>query len=197
MIKRGIDIILSAAGLLLLAPVLLAVAAAVRLGSPGPILFRQVRVGRHGRPFVILKFRTMVPAAEGSGPQITAGRDPRVTRTGAILRRYKLDELPQLFNVLTGDMSLVGPRPEVPRYVALYTPAQQQVLAVRPGVTDPASLQYRHEAEILDAAGDPERHYIEVVMPDKLRLNLEYLQQASLWQDLKILVRTALSCLRG
>ncbi|PTT88520.1 sugar transferase [Pelomonas sp. HMWF004] len=188
MIKRLFDIVCSALGLLLLLPVLLSVATWVRLDSPGPALFRQTRVGRLGRPFTIHKFRTMRVEA---GAAITVGVDPRITRAGRWLRASKLDELPQLWDVLRGAMSLVGPRPELPRYVALY-PAdlREQVLAVRPGITDPASLAFSHEAELLAAASDPEREYREVILPAKLKLSAAYAAQASLWTDLQLILRT-------
>lgn len=197
MLKRLLDVLLAAAGLLLTAPLLLFLALAVRCDSPGPVLFRQERVGRGGRPFRILKFRTMVADAPARGPALTAGRDPRITRTGAWLRRYKLDELPQLLNVLAGDMSFVGPRPEVPRYVALYSPEQRAVLQVRPGITDPASLTYRREADMLAHAEDPEELYVRTIMPAKLALNLAYLARRSLVRDLLIIVRTVLASLKG
>lgn len=195
--KRLFDLLVALAGLLILAPVFLVIAGAVRLSSRGPVLFRQERVGCHGRPFLILKFRTMVQDAEQRGPQLTAGDDARVTGLGAVLRHYKLDELPQLLNVLRGDMSLVGPRPEVPRYVAQYTPAQRRVLEVRPGITDPASVAFRNEAAILAQAKDPERYYIECIMPEKLRMNLEYLDRRSFWLDLRLIVQTVLVAIRG
>lgn len=188
MIKRLFDIVCSALGLLLLLPVLLSIATWVRLDSPGPALFRQTRVGRFGRPFTIHKFRTMRVAP---GADITVGMDPRITLAGRWLRASKLDELPQLWDVLRGAMSLVGPRPELPHYVALY-PAdlREQVLAVRPGITDPASLDFSHEAEQLAAAADPEREYREVILPAKLRLSAAYAEQANLWTDLRLILRT-------
>jgi len=195
--KRCFDIAVAVVGLLLLLLPLMLVAVVVKLGSRGPVFFRQERVGRHGRLFRIFKFRTMVADAPARGPAITAGADSRITRTGAFLRRYKIDELPQLLNVLTGDMSLVGPRPEVPRYVALYTPAQRQVLGVRPGITDPASLKYRQEADMLARTEDPEAFYVREIMPAKLRLNLEYLSRQSFGLDICIIMRTILASMRG
>ncbi|MDN3920976.1 sugar transferase [Roseateles violae] len=191
MAKRLFDIVCAGLGLLLLSPLLLAVALWVNLDSPGPVLFRQQRVGRFGRPFLIHKFRTMRMDAPALGPQITVGADARITRAGAFLRSAKLDELPQLWDVLRGAMSLVGPRPEVPRYVAMY-PAElrELVLSVRPGITDPASLQFRNESELLAAAADPEREYVEVVMPAKLRLAAGYVREAGLWTDLRLIVAT-------
>lgn len=193
--KRLFDIAASALGLLLLAPLLLLAALWVKLDSPGPALFRQTRVGRFGVPFTIHKFRTMRVAP---GAAITVGADPRITRCGALLRASKLDELPQLWDVLRGAMSLVGPRPELPKYVALY-PAElrEQVLAVRPGITDPASLAFSHEAELLAAAADPECEYREVILPAKLRLSADYAARASLATDLKLIARTLARVLRG
>lgn len=195
--KRCMDVVVAAGALVLLALPMLVIAAWIRLDSPGPVLFRQVRVGRHGVPFRIHKFRTMVHAPQDGGPQLTVGADRRVTRAGAWLRRTRLDELPQLIDVLRGRMSLVGPRPEVPRYVALYPAVLREVvLSVRPGLTDPASLEFRNEAERLARAADPEREYVEAVLPAKLGLSADYLRQASVWQDLRVLWRT-LGVLRG
>lgn len=183
------DIVLATLGLLLLAPLLLLVAAAIKLDSPGPVLFRQVRVGRHGRPFRIRKFRTM--QHRNAGSQITVGEDARITRVGRALRRAKLDELPQLIDVLAGTMSLVGPRPEVPRYVALYPPAvRDKVLSVRPGMTDIASIEFRDESALLARAADPEHEYVHVVMPRKLALAQEYVDRASLATDARLILRT-------
>jgi lipopolysaccharide/colanic/teichoic acid biosynthesis glycosyltransferase len=182
--------------LLLLAPLLLLIALAVALGSPGGAFFRQERVGRDGRPFKLLKFRSMRPGSEAQGQLTVGGRDPRITGIGYLLRKTKLDELPQLWNVLVGDMSLVGPRPEVPRYVALYTAEQRAVLSVRPGITGLASLAYIDENEVLSRSADPERAYIEEVMPAKLALDLRYVRERSLWLDLRIMARTALRLLR-
>ncbi|MDQ1259417.1 MAG: sugar transferase [Giesbergeria sp.] len=193
MAKRLFDITLSLLALVLLCPLLLAVALWVRLDSPGPVLFRQQRVGRGGRLFGILKFRTMQVNAEAAGLQITVGQDPRITSAGRWLRRSKLDELPQLLNVLRGEMSMVGPRPEVPRYVALY-PADQRatVLSVRPGITDLASLAFRDESTLLARSADPERTYVEEILPIKLRHACDYVVRRSLWLDLRILALTAL-----
>lgn len=185
----------SALGLLLLAPLFLAVSVWVKLDSPGPVLFRQTRVGRFGVPFTIHKFRTM---RVEPGSAITVGEDPRITRSGRFLRASKLDELPQLWDVLRGAMSLVGPRPELPRYVELY-PAdlRERVLSVRPGITDPASLAFSHEAELLAAAADPEREYREVVLPAKLSLSAEYASRASVATDLRLILATLGRVLRG
>lgn len=188
LVKRAFDVLAAALGLLLLSPVLLAAAVWVKLDSPGPVLFRQTRVGRFGVPFTIHKFRTM---RVEPGAALTVGADPRITRSGQVLRQSKLDELPQLWDVLRGAMSLVGPRPELPRYVDLY-PAdlRAQVLAVRPGITDPASLAFSHEAELLAAAADPEREYREVILPAKLRLSADYAARASLATDLRLILAT-------
>ncbi len=195
--KRLFDLFGAALALLLLAPVLLAVALWVKLDSPGPVFFRQQRVGRHGVPFAIHKFRTMHEGA-AAGLQLTVGADPRITRAGAFLRRTRLDELPQFIDVLAGRMSLVGPRPEVPRYVAHYPAGlREQALAVRPGMTDPASLTYIDEAAILAAAADPEREYIERILPAKVAQAAAYAQRATLASDLGVLWRTACVLLRS
>ena len=189
--KRVFDVCCSVAGLAVLSPLLVAVALAVRIGGgPGSVLFAQQRVGHRGRPFRMWKFRTMVADAERRGPALTAAGDPRVTRVGAWLRRWKLDELPQLLNVARGEMSLVGPRPEVPQYVALYTPAQRAVLDLVPGITDPASIAYRDESALLGAAADPARLYVEELIPAKIRLNLEYAATATMWSDVRVILRT-------
>jgi lipopolysaccharide/colanic/teichoic acid biosynthesis glycosyltransferase len=189
--KRLFDVLGAAVSLVLLAPLMVLVAVAVRLDSPGPVLFRQERVGRHGRPFRIHKFRTMQVDATGRGPLLTASGDPRVTRVGAALRRHRLDELPQLIDVLKGDMSLVGPRPEVPRYVALYPPdLRERVLAVRPGITDPSSLDFLDEGELLARAADPEREYVDVILPRKLRRAADYADRATFATDLRVIGRT-------
>ena len=191
MAKRLFDLLVATVALVLLAPLLAAVALWIKLDSQGPVLFRQQRVGRHGRLFSIHKFRTMVADAPQRGPQITVGNDPRITRAGACLRRAKLDELPQLIDVLAGRMSLVGPRPELPAYVAQY-PAElrDKVLAVRPGITDPVSLEFADESALLARAADPEREYVEVLLPKKLRAAAAYAQQATLWTDLQVIGRT-------
>jgi len=186
-------VILSALGLLLLGPVLLLVAVAVKLSSPGPVFFRQQRVGRGFRPFLIIKFRTMVADAPRLGGPITFGDDPRITRLGYILRKTKLDELPQLFNVLKGDMSLVGPRPEVPEYVELFRRDYEEILRVRPGITDLASIKYCDEAALLGAAEDPQREYRERVLPEKITLAKQYVREASLWMDIKIIAGSLLA----
>jgi len=196
MAKRMLDLLGSALGLLLLSPLLLVVALWVKLDSPGPVMFRQERVGLRGRPFLIHKFRTMRADAPALGPQITIGKDARITRSGQFLRRTKLDELPQLWDVLRGAMSLVGPRPEVPRYVALYPEDMRRLLlSVRPGITDLASLQYRDESSVLAQAADPERAYVEQVLPAKLALSARYVREATVLGDLRLILAT-LSALR-
>lgn len=200
MAKRLFDLVGAALALLMLSPLLLAIAAWIRLDSPGPALFRQERVGRSGRTFRIHKFRTMVADAPQRGPAITVGDDARITRAGRWLRRYRLDELPQFIDVLRGDMSLVGPRPEVPRYVALYPAAlREEVLALKPGMTDPVSLAHLDESAVLARAADPEREYVEVLLPRKLALSLQYARTATLRSDLGVLWRTlqALAGRRG
>jgi len=189
--KRAFDLLVSALALVLLAPLLLAIALAIRLDSRGPALFRQQRVGRHGVPFRIHKFRTMVVDAAERGPSLTVGADARITRVGRLLRTRRLDELPQLIDVLKGDMSLVGPRPELPRYVERYPEALRvRVLAVRPGLTDPASIAFLDEAEHLARAADPEREYVEVLLPIKLQAAADYAERASLGSDLRVLFGT-------
>jgi lipopolysaccharide/colanic/teichoic acid biosynthesis glycosyltransferase len=192
MAKRLFDLVVALGALLVLAPLLLLVALVVKLDSPGPVFFRQERVGRHGRTFRIHKFRTMrhrPPAA--AGLPLTVGADPRITRSGAWLRRTRIDELPQFIDVLAGDMSVVGPRPEVPRYVAHYPPAlRERALAVRPGITDPASLEFIDESERLAGAADPEREYVEVILPRKVRRAADYAERATLATDVAVLWRT-------
>ncbi|MGE5482442.1 MAG: sugar transferase [Bacteroidota bacterium] len=191
--KRIFDLFWASFGLLILSPFLAGVALAIKAEDGGPVFFRQERVGRNGRPFRIWKFRTMAVGAEQRGGQLTVGDDPRITRVGGWLRKIKLDELPQLLNVLVGEMTFVGPRPEVPKYAALYTPEQRQVLQLVPGITDPASIRYRNESEILAATADPERVYIEEVMPEKIAINLQYAARASVWSDTLIILKTLAS----
>lgn len=192
MAKKAFDLLASLVGLILLSPLFVLIAIAIKVDSPGPVFFRGRRVGQDGRLFDIYKFRTMVVDAARKGPGITAAGDPRITRAGRMLRRTKFDELPQLINVARGEMSLVGPRPEDPRYVALYTPEQRRVLRVRPGITSPASFRFRHEEELLHGE-DWERVYREVVLPAKLQIELDYLEHRSIWHDLGVLVQTALA----
>lgn len=188
--KRLFDFICSFIGLMILSPVLIIVSILIKLDSSGPVLFKQVRVGKDEKPFKILKFRTMVVDAEKRGKQITVGQDSRITRVGSFLRKYKLDELPQLINVLIGDMSLVGPRPEVPKYTQYYTKEQKRIFEVRPGITDYASIKYRNENEILGNSKDPEKTYIEEVMQDKLNINFEYIDKRSVIEDIFIIFNT-------
>jgi lipopolysaccharide/colanic/teichoic acid biosynthesis glycosyltransferase len=191
MAKRLFDLLGAGLGLLLLAPLMLAIAAAIKLDSRGPVFFRQQRVGRHGVPFCIHKFRSMVADAPQRGPALTVGADARITRIGHWLRRTRLDELPQLIDVLAGRMSLVGPRPELPRYVAHYPAGlRERALSVRPGITDPSSLLYLDEAEQLARAADPEREYIDVILPRKLQCAADYAARASLRSDIGVLWRT-------
>jgi len=186
--KRALDVVLAFAGLLLLSPLLAGAALAVKLSSPGPVFFRQERLGRRGRPFRILKFRSM--RIGGSGPAVTARGDDRVTSVGRQLRRSKVDELPQLWNVLVGDMSLVGPRPEVRRFADLFPADYASILAVRPGITDFAAVEYRDEERLLAGAPDPEATYVQVVLPAKIRLYHRYLAEMSLRTDVRLLFRT-------
>jgi len=194
---RIFDLVVATAVLIVASPAMLAAAVAVRLDSPGPILFRQLRVGRHGRTFRILKFRTMRHAASGAESGLSVGDEPDVTRIGRLLRQYKLNELPQLFNVLRGEMSIVGPRPELPGYVALYKPRDRAaILAVRPGITDPASLLYRRESDLLAREVDPQRAYVERIMPRKLAIARRYLRRRTLLSDLGVILVTAYAILR-
>lgn len=195
--KRAMDILLSACALAVLWPLLLLIALAVVIDDPGPVFYRQVRIGRDGKPFRIFKFRSMVTDADKKGLAITVGRDNRITRVGAILRKTKLDELAQLLNVLCGQMSFVGPRPEVERYVKLYTPYQWQVLLVRPGITDYASIAYRNENDLLADADDPEKMYIEQIMPDKIELNMKYLREISPLADIRLIFKTIIAVVKG
>ena len=188
--KRFFDLFFAIPGFLILSPFFYLAALAIKLDSPGPVFFRQLRVGRQGHYFRLVKFRTMLANAEKMGPQITVGKDSRITRLGELLRKTKVDELPQLFNVLTGDMSLVGPRPEVPRYVSLYSQEDKRVLELMPGITDPASIKYRQESEILAESSDPERTYIEVIMPEKIEINLAYALEATVFSDFKVVLET-------
>jgi lipopolysaccharide/colanic/teichoic acid biosynthesis glycosyltransferase len=194
--KRLFDLAFASVALVLLLPVLLALSLWVKFDSPGPVFFRQVRVGRYGAPFRIFKFRTMRVGSDWAGPQITIGKDVRITRSGQVLRKYKLDELPQFFNVILGEMSVVGPRPEVPIYVATYAPdLRDRVLSLRPGVTDLASIEYSDESAVLAKSEDPERTYVEVILPSKLRYALDYIATQNIWLDIRIVWRTAFSLL--
>lgn len=196
MAKRCFDLVCAGVLLLLLAPVLAVIAVAVKLQDGGPVFYRGMRVGRFGTPFAIFKFRTMVVNAERIGGPSTADDDPRITRVGRRLRKYKLDELPQLLNILRGEMSVVGPRPEVPQYVALLTDEERAILSVRPGLTDWATLWNPDEGSILAGSEDPERVYLERIRPEKVRLQLAYVRQRSLWLDLVIVLQTLRTILR-
>ncbi|WP_374258183.1 sugar transferase [Aquabacterium sp.] len=197
MSKRLFDWVMSSLGLLALGPILVLIALAVKLDSPGPVFFRQERVGRFGQPFRIHKFRTMRHEPAGKGLQITVGADRRITRVGHFLRASKLDELPQLLDVWQGTMSLVGPRPEVPRYVAHYPAAlRDKILSVRPGITDIASIEYRDESTVLGRAADPEHAYIHEVLPHKLALAAAYVDRASVWLDIQLIARTLAAIVR-
>ena len=187
---RAFDLLASLLGIVVLLPFLMLIAVVIKLEGRGPVFFRQVRIGKGGRPFRIWKFRTMVVDAERLGRQLTVGEDHRITRTGNWLRSWKLDELPQLINVLLGEMAFVGPRPEVPRYVSLYTEEQRKVLNLRPGITDLASIAYRNESELLQGSEDPETFYIQRVMPDKIRINLDYAQRSTIWRNIKVILAT-------
>ncbi len=190
MIKRLFDIIMALVGIVLLLPFFICLSAWILIEDGWPILFFQKRVGKNGNLFHLYKFRTMRNNSEKSGQLTIGDRDPRVTNSGYYLRKYKLDELPQLFNVLFGNMSLVGPRPEVERYIKHYTSEQKQVLTVKPGITDLASLRYFKESELLAQSNDPETTYIQEIMPEKLKLNLHYIERASFWMDVKIILQT-------
>jgi lipopolysaccharide/colanic/teichoic acid biosynthesis glycosyltransferase len=197
MSKRIFDVVVSVVVLVLTAPLSFAAAIAILLSSPGPLIFRQQRVGLHGRTFDILKFRTMRPAQPGAS-EITVGEDNRIVPIGRTLRKWKIDELPQLVNVLRGEMSLVGPRPEVPSYVALYpAEARSLIQSVRPGITDRASIKYRNESAILANQPDSLAYYRDVILPDKLALGIEYARRASLIEDIRIILSTARSLLDG
>lgn len=191
--KRAFDISFSMMGLLVLSPLFLIVMGIIKLDSSGPIFFTQKRIGKDAKPFYILKFRTMVVDAQKLGMQITVGRDKRITKVGHVLRKYKIDELPQLVNVLKGDMSFVGPRPEVSKYVKLYSPKERNVLKIRPGITDLASIEYRDENNILSQAEHPEAMYINHIMVKKLELNYIYLRKISLLYDIKLI---AITCMK-
>lgn len=188
--KRLFDIISSGCGLIVLSPIFIVIAIWVKLDSKGPVFYRQIRVGKDNKDFRLFKFRSMKIGADRQGLITVGGRDPRVTRSGYYIRKYKLDELPQLINVFIGDMSVVGPRPEVRKYVDLYTPEQMRVLSVRPGITDLASIRYRNENELLETVDDPETYYREVIMQDKLKINLEYVDNRSFWGDIKLIFAT-------
>lgn len=192
MAKRTIDIVLSSLGLLFLSPVLVVIAVAIAVESGRPVFYRGVRVGRGGKPFRIFKFRSMVQNAEKLGAASTNAADPRVTSVGRFIRRFKLDELPQLINVFKGEMSFVGPRPEVQKFVDLYTPEEKKILTVRPGITDWSSVKFHNEPEIIEASGiaDADEAYALLIRPEKLRLQMKYVAEQSVWTDMKIILST-------
>jgi len=194
MARRLLDVAVSSVVVVLMLPLWLVASVMIKVDTKGPVLYRSPRVGKDGRPFTILKFRSMVARADAEGPRVTTEGDPRITRVGRVLRDLKIDEIPQFLNVLKGDMSLVGPRPEDPRYVAHYTVEQRRVLSVRPGIVSPAAIAYRHEEAILARlGGGPEDAYLETVLPHKLSMDLAYIDQRSLGLDLTILTRALLS----
>ena len=193
---RFFDFISSLVGLVVLAPILIVLAIWIKIDSKGPVFYKQVRVGQNGIDFGLFKFRSMVVDADKKGLITVGGRDPRITRSGYFIRKYKLDELPQLINVLLGDMSLVGPRPEVRKYVELYTDEQQKVLSVKPGITDYASIEYMDENEILGKSNDPEKTYIEEIMPEKIKYNMKYIQNKNVSEYFKIIFLTLLKIVR-
>ena len=188
--KRLFDIIASGLGLIVLSPLFLILAIWIKLDSKGPVFYRQVRVGLHNKDFRIFKFRSMRVGSDKGSLVTIGGHDPRITRSGYFIRKFKFDELPQLINVFIGDMSLVGPRPEVRHYVDYWTPEQMHVLDVHPGITDPASIKFRNENELMEQAEDPEKYYIEVIMQEKLKLYLEYVENHSFWGDIGLIFKT-------
>ena len=193
---RFFDFVLSLVGLVILAPIFIVLAVWIKIDSMGPVFYKQIRVGQNGKDFGLFKFRSMVVDADKKGLITVGGRDPRITRSGYFIRKYKFDELPQLINVLVGDMSLVGPRPEVKKYVELYTDEQQKVLSVKPGITDYASIEYMDENEILGKSTDPEKTYIEEIMPEKIKYNMKYIKNRSLIEYFKIIFLTILKIIR-
>lgn len=194
--KRVFDVCVSVMGLILLSPLFAGITIAIRCTSSGPVFFRQLRIGLCSRPFTILKFRTMVASAPSLGPNVSPADDPRVTRIGAFLRRRYLDEIPQLLNVIRGDMSVVGPRPETPEFVALYTPGERRVLQVRPGMAGPSTLAFESEAKVLAGADDPYRYYVDHLLHERVRADLEYLDRQSFLYDLQVLVKSVLMVLK-
>ena len=197
MVIRLLDILASACGLIILSPLFFILAIWIKSDSKGPVFYKQIRVGRDGKDFPLYKFRSMRVGADKKGLITVGGKDNRITKVGYIIRKYKLDELPQLLNVLKGDMSLVGPRPEVRKYVDLYTEEQRKVLSVRPGITDYASIEYVDENEILGKAEEPDKTYIEVIMPDKIKYNMKYINNRSVWEYLKVIFLTFKSIVVG
>ncbi len=190
MLKRIFDIVFSSIGLVVLSPMFAVIWIMIKLDSSGPVIFKQKRVGKDNQDFTLLKFRTMKQFSEQGGPLTIGMKDKRVTRLGHVLRKYKLDEFPQLFNVLRGEMTLVGPRPEVRKFVKFYDEDQKKVLSVKPGITDMASILYKNENELLGSVQDPEKFYIEKVMPEKIRYNLDYINERSVFKDFKVILKT-------
>lgn len=188
--KRIFDIVASGIGLILLSPLFIILTIWIKCDSIGPVFYKQVRVGRNNMDFQLFKFRSMRVGSDKKGLITVGGHDPRITRSGYYIRKYKLDEFPQLINVFKGDMSLVGPHPEVRKYVDMYTEEQMHVLDVRPGITDLASIRYRNENELLERVNDPDKYYVEVIMPDKLRINLEYVARHSFTFDIRLIFQT-------
>ena len=195
-LKRLFDIFFSTVGLIVLSPIFLIVSILIKIDSKGPVFFKQKRVGQYENIFNIFKFRTMVHNAENIGSQITIGKDSRITKIGKILREYKLDELPQLINVFIGNMSFVGPRPEVLKYVSFYTEKEKEIFEIKPGITDLASIKYSDENFVLGAIDNPEEYYKNVIMKDKLKLNFEYINKMSIFYDFKLIFKTIFKCLR-
>ena len=193
---RFFDFVLSLVGLVILAPIFIVLAVWIKIDSVGSVFYKQIRVGQNGKDFGLFKFRSMVVDADKKGLITVGGKDPRITRSGYFIRKYKLDELPQLINVLVGDMSLVGPRPEVRKYVELYDDEQNKVLSVKPGITDYASIEYMDENEILGKSTDPEKTYIEEIMPEKIKYNMKYIKNRSLIEYFKIIFLTVLKIIR-
>lgn len=188
--KRGMDLVGAGIGLIVLAPVFAVIALAIKVDSSGPVFFRQTRIGRHFRPFKIYKFRTMVTDAEKYGALVSTGDDQRITKMGHTLRKFKIDELPQLINVFSGEMSLVGPRPEVPRYVEVFRKEYEEILTVKPGITDFASLEYSDENEMLRGVQNPEEKYLAEILPAKIEFYRKYLREQSIWTDFKLIIKT-------
>ncbi len=188
--KRIFDIVASGFGLLVLSPIFLILSIWIKIDSPGPVFYKQMRVGRNNKDFKLYKFRSMRVGSDKKGLITIGGHDPRITKSGYFIRKYKLDEFPQLINVFIGEMSLVGPRPEVRKYVEMYTEEQMHVLDVRPGITDLASIRYRNENELLEKVENPDKYYVEVIMQDKLSINLEYVEKCSFWFDVELIFKT-------
>jgi lipopolysaccharide/colanic/teichoic acid biosynthesis glycosyltransferase len=196
-LKRLFDVASACVGIVALSPLIAIIALTIRIDGPGPVFFRQVRIGRRGKPFVIWKFRTMRPDADRIAPNVSPSSDPRITRVGRFLRRSYLDELPQLLNILMGTMSVVGPRPETPEFVALYTPEERRVLDVKPGLLGPSTLASMDESAVLEAAEDPFAYYVEVLMHERVRLDLDYVGRMSLWADVRLLARQVSTIIVG